>query len=474
MATTEKARYQPRFDFGTNVDPGETQTGTLADLLDELNYERDTTVSDTPSEATDPNSGDLKDWSLRRTLEFIRLVTGRTFVGTKEPLALTTLKTIKLLYNVNESSDRHLFNFLAPPDAVRPTMEYSTTSSMSRDKFGAAIIRSLSDQLAREIDPKKVELFNAFFPTAEHLNQRIEEVNDEIYQSLRELWGNEDLALTRSCRTLTEDITGMRYERIDGTLQTPLHEVMYCHLRSLGFNHFVTDHRSFMEDIRVKRPIHSIDESLSDLCQTLSKVKGTAVLPSDRFLSVKSFPLFVAGYHKVFRQIVRDATGLDTRKMRFLENLPRAQRFLITYAFRSYDETNGDAPVLSLIDVIAALCSVRYEQEFGTAYKPYWPAQKDQGSSPQRHLDKQIDTEDPYQHQGVLMIYLYRFYDFLHAFMGTTEGHRVWVDYQVARQDAYVRILSLQDINMIVASADYFDVICLEAASHAQTAGALT
>ena len=178
MEPTNKAPYRPRFEFGIDTDPSDTLTGKLADLLDELNFERDSNVSGKRLKQTDPDGDALNTKSLQRTLKFVRQVTGRSFSGTKKALPLSTLKTIKLLYNSNESSDRHLFNFLAPPKNGRPTMEFSTGSSIARDKTGAAIIRSLSDRLAREIDQQKIESFNALFPNAEDLQRHIEKVDD--------------------------------------------------------------------------------------------------------------------------------------------------------------------------------------------------------------------------------------------------------------------------------------------------------
>ena len=157
MDITEEPGYQPRFDFTTDTDPGANQTGTLADLIDELNYEMFHMASGTRAKKADSNRDALNIKSLRGTLEFVKQVTGRSFSGTKKQLPLSTLKTIKLLYSSNDVSDRHLFKFLAPAGKGRPTMEFSTTTSIARDTYGASLARSISEKLASEIDPKKIK-----------------------------------------------------------------------------------------------------------------------------------------------------------------------------------------------------------------------------------------------------------------------------------------------------------------------------
>lgn len=464
MDVTNKTRYQPRFDLGADLVDGETEIGTLAALIDELNYEANHTLSGAVAKGASSRGDVVSARSLHRTLDFIRDVTGQVRPGTRDELPLDTLKVIKFLYNADRSNARHLFNLLAPVHLGEPTMEFGTTTTIARDKSGAELIRSVSDRLAREIKPARTELFDALFPDAEYLNQYIEEANDEIYALLNRRLGDDPSGLTRVYQALAKDMEGMRCERIDETVR-PLSEMIYCHVRGLGFAHFVTHHRTFMEEIQIREPIRPINAAIEKLCRVLGEERNAPVGPADRFISVTDFPRLVDTYCDDFRNLVREATGLATRRSVMGENVPSAKRILASYVFRTYDESDPNAPALSLVDIVAALCSVRYQQEAGTVYKPYWAAQKDQGSNPRRHFDKDIDPEDPFVHQGVLMIYLYRFYEFMHAFTGTTENRRAWMAYQMARMETYVRILGLLDIGAIVGGALQFETICREAAS---------
>jgi hypothetical protein len=199
----------------------------------------------------------------------------------------------------------------------------------------------------------------------------------------------------------------------------------------------------------------------------VSKINGAVILPNDRIRSVRNFSELVIDHIDDFRSIIKEATGLDTRRETLSNNLPRAKLILSAYIWRYLDEMDPDAPVLTLIDISAALCSVRYQQEVRTGYKPYWPGQKDKGESPQRHFDEAIDPDDPFKHQGVLQIYLYRFNEYLCAFTGTADSDRAWMAYQLARLDAYARILNLQDMDDITDNINRFDMRCMDDASKA-------
>lgn len=464
MVTRAKDRYRSRFNFGTNPDAQEKQTGTLTDLIDEINLEDTYSSSGAHAMASSAQGFAINAKSLERTLTFIQQATGQTFTSVRQELPLVTLKTIKLLYIKNAVNDRHLFNLLEPPrGSSRSTMEFSTTSSIARDKTGAAIIQSLCNDLVKEIDPGKREAFDALLPTPEQLNLDIEKTNDAIYQHLTDQLGHDQALLTRAYEKLAHEIGHFRYEK-NPDAGIPLNEAMYCYLRGLGFIHFVIHHQSFMEYIRVTHPIQPIDALADELCQSLSEIKQSTIRPTDKVVSVKDFPKLVACHTKEFRALVKAATGLDTRTDVLIQNLARAQRILVSYAYRSFDESNMDAHRVSVLEIVAALCSVRYQQAVRTEYKPYWHGQDDKGSSPQRHFDKTIDPDDPYQHQGVLLIYLYRFYDFLYAFLQTTASISAWMQVQLARLDGYVRILALQDIGALPAVAEHFDHMCMAAA----------
>lgn len=462
MATKAKNVYTPRFDFGSNLDPDGKQMSTIKELLAEINYENGKTIEGGDGEAKESSEDGAHATfkSLSITLGFIKQITGKAPSTITEKLPLSTLKIIKLLYVANDNSDIQMFNLMGPPipGDETTTMEFNTTSTIARGKRGAAVIHSVAERLASEINPEKRQAFDRLMLSSETLNAHIECTNDEINQHLSRQFACDDPGLAMAWRQLTKLVDETRY--IKTSTPAPMNEAIFAHLRSLGFVHFALHHRTFIDDIWVKNPLRSITDPAIALCQKLKAMNEGVVLPHEKFRSVNDFDQLVTNYLKDFTSLVKAATGLDTRKYRMLENIRPAKRILSSYGHRCYNETNLDAPVLSILDIVAALCSIRYQQDVKTEYTPYWMGQASQGKDPQRHFDSKQDPDDPFQHQGVIQIYLYRFQEYLSAFTGTVDSFHAWMGFQVARFDAYARILQLNDISAIIASVNHLDEYC--------------
>jgi hypothetical protein len=461
MASKDKDAYAPLFDFGSNLDPKNDRTGAISELLTEINLDYN------------PNSGEPANFkSLKPTLELIANITGTKFENTTNRIPLPALKTIKLLFMTNhEIKGMNLFSRIDPPTiSGKPTMDSATGTSIARDKVGASVIKALSNQLALEIEADKLKSFYDLLKNsgkrsaAEELNAHIERTNDEIYRLLTSRLGNDNIRLANASYRLAKEIDCFRYTKAEDADPAPLNEAIFAHLQGLGFVHFALHHRDFIRKIRVSQTIHSIDNEVSALCQTLSRVRDATVLPDERIFSVNNFHHLVAGYHREFISLVRAATKLDTRKKTLFDNTLRARRILASHGYRCYDETDLDTPLMSVLDIVAALCAVRYQQDVKTECDPKWVGQVSQGKDPQRHFDKTIDLDDPYQHQGVFQIYFYRFSEYLAAFTKKTASNNAWMAYQVSRFDAYTKILQLNDISGIVASAHHFDELCMQEA----------
>jgi len=460
MATKAKDPYSPRFDFGSNLDPDGKQKGTIKELLAEINQQH-------PS--ANGTEADIK--SLGVTLKFLSHFTSEEYKRITVELPLLTLKTIKLLYVTNNAKDVQMFRLIAPVHASeQPTMESSTSTTIARDKYGASIVQALSNQLALEIQAGKLEAFYDLLKNsgkrsvAEGLNAHIERTNDEIYRLLTSRLENDNIRLANACNRLAKEIDCFNYTKTEDANPAPLNEAIFTHLQGLGFAHFALHHRDFIRTIRISQTIHPIETEVNAFCRTLSDVRGATVLPDEQIFSVNNFHHLVVSYHREFISLVRAATKLNTRKQTLFENTLRAGRILASYGYRCYDETDPDAELFSVLDIVAALCSVRYQQKVKTEYVPKWVGQVSQGKDPQRHFDKAIDLDDPYHHQGVFQIYLYRFSEYLAAFTKKTESNNAWMAFQLSRFDAYTRILQLNDINGIIASMLDLDRLCAQEA----------
>ncbi len=89
--------YKPRFDFGKEFDPSGEQTGTVKDLLEELNYEKFKTATGTHAEKGDSSGTSVTFDSLNGVFEFLSDVTGMSKPKLAHDVTLSTLKVIKLL-----------------------------------------------------------------------------------------------------------------------------------------------------------------------------------------------------------------------------------------------------------------------------------------------------------------------------------------------------------------------------------------
>jgi hypothetical protein len=467
------SQYEPRFDFGTNLDPDGAQFATVGELLKEINREYR------------PEGGEAASFkSLKREIAFIENVAGEKVPDSATPVSLSTLKTIKLLFLTNwevnqaaRSSDGkmksiHLFDLIAPVSKESATMEFCTFTTIPRDRQRASIIQSMIDELELEIPREQLALFNELARPrklatfSERLQGYIELANNSIYDLFSARCPTDYRGQANMHYALSRYIDGLVCRKTDTHVPPPVHEFVYCHLQTLGLQHFIVAHRENFNTFRVRSPIRNIDIKARSFCRTLSQFLGTSIEPTDQFTSANEFLSIVKKYPREFNALVAAATGFETEERRFKKNINLARPFLISYGCRCFDEENKNALLISVLDIVAALCSVRYQQEAAlkTEYDPRTPGQQSQGTSPERHLTKGLRPDDPHQHQGVFQTYFYRFLEYRAAFTNTTERHHSWMAYQMSRLNAYARILARNGIVDIVMIALALDEMCIEKA----------
>ena len=450
-----KRDHVSRFDFTS-----EERTATITELIEELNIEYQK-----------KNGEEIKLESLVGALSFIERITGQRIYDPYENLPLSTVKLIKLLYVKNEESEMHLLKLLSSPGEMsKPTMEFSTGTTNSRDLPTADFINSVIDALSLDIPKDKLELYfnllgdEARQSSSEKFLLTMERSDDEIAHTLETRIGHDERGMANAYYSLSKF---MDYLPLDAnpSLVAPVNEAIFVHLETLALQHFIVHHKSHLKRVRLKREIRQISGEISRLCELASKRTGaSAPRPFDRYFSLNNFHHVVFGYPAEMASLVRFATGLETRKKRLFENTVRARALLASYVFRSLDETDRDIPILSLIDIAAALCSFRLQQEIKTEYSPYWHGQPSQGSDPQRLFDKGLRKHDPHQHQGVFQIYYYRFEEYQAAFTGTLTSYYALLAFRLSRLDSYLRTVRLNSIIGIFTALTSMDYLCMEKA----------
>nr|WP_180166547.1 hypothetical protein [Stenotrophomonas sp. SbOxS2]NYT99395.1 hypothetical protein [Stenotrophomonas sp. SbOxS2] len=431
----------------------------MADLIDSLNLE-----------VVKANGELISTRSLKRTLDFLQESIGVAVTSKAKPMPLAVLKTIRLIFLSDLNHSKNVLRLLAPPQSGRQaSMEFSTVTTIPRDVDASELIQTLCESLAQEIDPRRISMLSRMLrrrekhSIAEELLLHMERTNDEVSQILHDAFGTDEALLTSAFRSLAAPLDQFRVQLIEGNTP-PANEAMYSYLQTLPFRHFIQHYPKHLEATRVGGEIGVITEEAERFCQAAAHGAEHHHGPASRVFSVNSFQHLLLEHPEDICALVQKATGAPTTARQLQGHGDRVRSLLTSYAYRSFDCTDPDATVLSVYDVVAAFCSFRYQQERGEDYKPYWHGQTDQGKNPQRLFDKGLSDDQPYQHQGVMQIYLNRFYEYQTAFNGTTGSYRAWMNYQVAVLGAYQSVLDLKDITTITTGLNALNFYCVSLA----------
>jgi len=227
---TEQSKFEKDksvFDFRVSE-----ETSTLGSLINELNAQYIKKGGE-PIAARD----------LRRTLDFLEQAIDVKVKDSTQRVPFSTLKTIKLLYVTDANSGKHLLNLVAPPSEGEATMEFSTATTIPRDKDAAELITSLTESLSKEVDPMKLKLFNGMLgkkdkhTSTEKLLLHSERTNDEVSHILNSEIREDDPALARAYSNLSMLLNSISARRTEDST-TPANEALFVYLETLAFRHF--------------------------------------------------------------------------------------------------------------------------------------------------------------------------------------------------------------------------------------------
>ena len=486
---SSRKRSASRFDFGSHDVEFTEQTGTLNELLEGINVDR---KLKTPGRMVSIHS-------LRYVLRLLSGLSGRKYKSITEALPMTTIKTIKLLYvenrllntknsevasfhemgtkKVPEDKGTHLLNLIGIPTNTKASMESASGTTLTQDSRGRETIERLCSKLALEIPPDRLNISNLFFsPTktrtpTEGVIAHIEHTNDAIYRAITDAISGDAKALGSTFMELAKFIYNMpSYEIREDATPTPLHEQLYIHLQSLGFIHYVIHHQEFIKNVEIKASESPPNrEEITSLFMTLCHAIGNDATPDSQSFCANDVCRVIDKHSDHIKNLVEKVTGLTTRRQGLMEDAPRAEIILRSYAYRCFDKTSPSEPILTLHDIVAAMCSFRYQQSERTPYQPKWPSQElSEGRATKAHFDKglKITPSNTKTHifQGVFLIYFDRFAQYKAAFDRTTPAYQGWMAFQYARLHAYIGILQLRDIHRFFLVACYFDELCTQEA----------
>jgi len=483
MDSKAENAYTPRFDFDGKSNPFEEQTGTIKELLSELNYENDHSSSGAfaakvvssrvPSDRTGGGNVDsgavevINVESLERTLRFIQKATGRALSSTTERLPLSTLKTIKLLYTKNADSGIQLFRCITRPgDDEDPTMEFRITDGSTRNEYVAKIVNELVDALSLEISEARLRRIDTSLLTSSQLLECIERENAEILEPIYQRFRSDNNAFTKALQFLTASIADHR-PRNWQTSRT-LSELIYTYLRTLPFFHWVGEMTTaILRDAEIEIPIKSIQGEIDHFCKSLSNQTGRDIHGDTPFLSIDSFHEFATQHVLALGKLIESATGIQSNKRDLISIQNEARKVLHAYVFHQWHRTPTHVINLSVTDCVAALCTIRHQQKIKTKYTPSWIGQDQYERTTTRllsHLGGDRSIAELYDHdyipQGATQILHYRFSGFHAAFVGERERHRAWLDFQVVRLQRYADCLASNDLDFIIREISDFHGLC--------------
>jgi hypothetical protein len=483
MASKTKDNYTPRFNFGGNLDPLGEQTGTIKELLSELNYENDHSLSGAFAEKVvrrtvpnDNHAGDNADdsivetitaESLERTLRFIRQATGRTFSGTTKPLSLSALKTIKLLYTKDDDSRIQLFRCITRPgNGEDPTMEFHITEGSTRNDYVVKIVNELIDTLALDIDDTRLRKIETSLLTSSKLLQCIERENADILGPIYRQFGSDSNAFTDALRFLTASIADHRPRTWETSRS--LSELLYTYLRTLPFFHWVGEvTTATLKQAAIAIPVAHIHEEIEQFCRSLSTQTGEDIHGDTPVTSIDHFPAFATQHVVAFSKLIESATSIRSERRDLLRILDEANKVLHAYVFHQWHRTPTHVINLSVTDCVAALCTIRHQQKVKTTYTASWIGQDQYEQTTTRllsHLGDDRPIDELYDHdyipQGATQILHYRFAGFHAAFAGLRERHQAWLDFQMVRLQRYADCLVSNDVDCINRELSDFHSLC--------------
>lgn len=418
---------------------GVEETATVKELLDHLNLYH-------PRGSFEK----ITFRSLKKLFAFLQSSVEVSVTDGSERLPIDTLRTIELLFLENERSSKQIFNLLRSP-VDRPTMEFSTGTTITRDREAAELINRLAGTLSNDVDASKRRRLSQFLgheqhkTTAEKFCLIAERTSDTVSRILNSAISSDyDLAQGYHALSNLQDAIEIRLSKEP---LCPTSEAMFVYLETLAFRHFVMHYHQHLRSTAIKDTSAADIEHLRKICLAIALNSDIQVTPFDQWLTPKNIDRLSSDYREEIVSAVRSATGIDGRVDLSAE---RAEWLLVRYKSRIFGSNDPKAPVLSICDVVSAFCSFHYDQKAGIPYKPYWHGQETQGSRARWHFDKGRNADDPHQHQGVVQIYLNRFFEYQATFRGTTLSYHAWMRYQVARLHNYLRAVRENDISVLI------------------------
>lgn len=466
MQEAKKGSKTPsRFVFRQEEVQSDHDTSNLKELLAEINREEEARADSIPGK-------EITLANLKRTLEFLGALTGNAYNSIVEPLPYSLLKAVKLLYLTSREGGDHIFEYLALPDpeANRPTFEFRLSGQASRNETKMGAVLELLSQLERGIDQSRRNEITGFLLTPSKLLECIRIENDEILAPIRalplELHANGTVAVAR----LSEHIGSAKVNLTPST--APVNEALYFRILSLPFLHFVGEYQELEDLAALDFQPQPDDSGLRALCQSLEVPEVEPYLT--QVVSIEDYPEFFEKHATALIKLVSSITTLPVQKRDLAGKADYVQKVLHLHLFNVHGRQPLDSKLLTLADVVAAMCTIAHQQKVNTPYEAHWQGKNAADGSKARNVFNQLENklsieelyEEDYVPQGVNRLLLNRFNQFHAHMLGYQDRYNALRAFELARLSAYAQCLQLTDINESTSAVSELNQHSIRAARH--------
>ena len=443
------------FDLTSDAYLDGDKSAMTRDLIEELQNERNTNDSDGPQ----VTFGTLEATWLR-----LESIMGQKIGNLRDSLPLSTLRTIKTLYRLSQREGINLLKHIAPPiPGKTATVEFRSFGNAASYDEGSNAMRDLLRAFEVGLHPRLLGAVEWCLPRRDELLDGIASQDNAILFPIRQRFGHDDSALIAAYREMTEVVESFPVQPVANSL--PMNEVFYTYVRSLELQHWAGELPDLNRRMRVSAQIDPIPGELEALCAEFGSYFGGRVAASQPMISITGFREIVGKVPESFVKAAERATGLTIKRKRITGLVEQARKVLYTYKVHSHRWEQLDTPLFSIIECVAAFCSILYQGQLGEPYeRRYTGAQSGPKTvvgalEPEKNVEKLV-VKDLIP-MGPLLILQGTLAEYCAAFEGTLDRLRAYRAFNSARIQKVAEIFRSNDIAFIAQSLEIFGKSCL-------------
>lgn len=454
----EPGKYKPRFNFEKDQLTDQSATGSINELLEELNR----TPPHEPKGSQKSNPAIYREEITKENLEgainFIKSNFNIEIPSINSKLPITTIKTIKLLYRSNRSFKGQLFERISLPGPSQATFEHWTERNTPRNEKTIKAVSYLMSTLEREIDEEILKHIhtNKLTPSKllEYYARQIKELIDPIYIA----FAGDDEAIASAFMFGAHQIESYQPSSLLTSKEAPpIHERLYIYLINLPFLHFVGEYQRIIESENEALSKYKIEPLFAHALSSPSE-SDDLLRPVTSLAAIHSF---LKTHAKELARLVHQATGEEFRSSEIPNIAEETQKVLHAYVFHEWHRTDPEAVNISMADCIAAISAIKIQKKIKTKYTPYWKGQISSEKTVSRllsHLDPSRDIgelyEEDYIPQGAMITLYHRYCIVLSLLFGRNNRMEAFMKFQLA----YLKHMTIAHSHFDLVAGNEYEV----------------